>query len=190
LPFKCNLQRYNKELNSIAAALKSGDGNMDNLVDEQELEEALKNNPRAYEILKATGAKELLKKYDVDGNGVLDPAEMTQILKDIAEKESEIMAELKDTEAAASEAGQKLGSMGGGGGGGGGFEPVDLTEVNERLDKVEGQIKEMSRNVAKKLALMIDLMMSLSDQISNVQAAPGAHMAHSMGGGAMVPGGM
>jgi len=27
----------------------------------------------------------------------------------------------------------------------------------------------MSRNVAKKLALMIDLMMSLSDQISNVQ---------------------
>ena len=85
----------NKELNAITAALKAGDGNMDNLVDEQELEEALKHNPRAYEILKATGAKELLKKYDVDGNGVLDPSEMTQILKDIAEKEQEILAEIK-----------------------------------------------------------------------------------------------
>ena len=49
---------------------------------------------------------------------------------------------------------------------------------------MEGQIKEMSRNVAKKLALMIDLMMSMSDQITNVQAAP-AQNSH-----AIVPGRM
>jgi len=60
--------------------------------------------------------------------------------------------------------------------------------VEQRLDKVEGQIKEMSRNVAKKLALMIDLMMSLSDQISNVNANPAQPMSgivpvtHSQGG--------
>ena len=100
---------------------------------------------------------------------------------------------VQDTEAQAKGASQKLGAMqeaGFGGGGGGGVAEVDLTEVNERLDKVEGQIKEMSRNVAKKLALMIDLMMSLSDQISNAQAVPGTHAAHSMGGGAIVPGAM
>ena len=50
----------------------------------------------------------------------------------------------------------------------------DLGPVNERIDKVEGQIKEMSRNLAKKLSLMIDLMMSLSDQIVTTNNASGA----------------
>jgi len=163
----------NKELNALSEGLKSADSNMDNLIDESELEEALKNNPRAYELLQTSGAKELLKKYDVDGNGVLDPAEMTAILKEIAEKEAEINAEIKETEAEANEAGGKVNSGFGDGAFGGGGVNVDLTEVEQRLDKVEGQIKEMSRNVAKKLALMIDLMMSLSDQISNVNANPG-----------------
>jgi len=36
-----------------------------------------------------------LEKYDIDGNGVLDSEEMTKLLKDIAEKESEIMNQLK-----------------------------------------------------------------------------------------------
>jgi hypothetical protein len=49
-----------------------------------------------------------------------------------------------------------------------------LGPVNERIDKVEGQIKEMSRNLAKKLSLMIDLMMSLSDQIVTTNNSSGA----------------
>jgi len=181
----------NKELNALTEGLKSADANLDNLIDESELEEALKQNPRAYELLQTTGAKELLKKYDVDGNGVLDPHEMTAILREIAEKEAEIMSEIKQTEEEGKEAGAKLSSFEGAGGmfgGGGGVANVDLTEVEQRLDKVEGQIKEMSRNVAKKLALMIDLMMSLSDQISNVNANPAQPMSgivpvtHSQGG--------
>ena len=39
-----------------------------------------------------------MEKYDIDGNGVLDSEEMTKLLKDIAEKESEIMNQLKDNE--------------------------------------------------------------------------------------------
>jgi len=163
-----------KELNKITAELKGADTNLDNLIDEGELEAALANNPRAYELLKSTGAKDLLAKYDVDGNGVLDPAEMTKVLKELAEKESEIMAEISANEAAAADTSSKIKSAEGMAMGGVVAANVDLSEVEARLDKVEGQIKEMSRNVAKKLALMIDLMMSLSDQISNVNAMPTA----------------
>merc|ERR1711871_1000355 len=41
----------------------------------------------------------------------------------------------------------------------------DTSKLEDRLDKVEGQIKDMSRNVAKKLSLMVDLMLSLSDSV-------------------------
>lgn len=43
---------------------------------------------------------------------------------------------------------------------------ADTRELEGRIERVDMQIKELSRNVAKKLSLMIDLMMSLSDQIT------------------------
>jgi hypothetical protein len=50
--------------------------------------------------------------------------------------------------------------------------------------QVDLQIKDMSRNVAKKLSLMIDLMMSLSDQVGSVSGVPNA----SRGSGSQYPG--
>eukprot|EP00232_Nephroselmis_pyriformis_P001496 CAMPEP_0182913856 /NCGR_PEP_ID=MMETSP0034_2-20130328/38248_1 /TAXON_ID=156128 /ORGANISM="Nephroselmis pyriformis, Strain CCMP717" /LENGTH=1001 /DNA_ID=CAMNT_0025050585 /DNA_START=146 /DNA_END=3151 /DNA_ORIENTATION=+ len=162
-----------QNIHNLAQELMVSDSNMDDMIDESELQSALKDNPRAYEILQTTGAKDLLAKYDVSGDGVLDKAEMTAILRELAEKEASVQKEMDD------ETGKGKGIMRGSGGGGAGGQmmvagnvKVDLAEVEARIDKVEGQIKEMSRNVAKKLSLMIDLMMSLSDQISNVNTMP------------------
>lgn len=51
-------------------------------------------------------------------------------------------------------------------------------ELEQRIEKVDLQIKDMSRNVAKKLSLMIDLMMSLSDQVGSVSGVPSASRAN------------
>mmetsp|Transcript_18147 Transcript_18147/g.59274 ORF Transcript_18147/g.59274 Transcript_18147/m.59274 type:complete len:1019 (-) Transcript_18147:50-3106(-) len=163
-----------KRIQDLAADISAADTDMDQLIDESELAAALKDNPRAYEILQAEGAKELLKKYDVSGDGVLDKAEMTQILKDLASKEMEVQAEI---DAATEKKDEVLGDLADAASGarahGGGtvVANFDTTELEGRIDKVEGQIKELSRNVAKKLSLMIDLLMSLSDQISNTGSA-------------------
>ena len=45
------------------------------------------------------------------------------------------------------------------------------SNVASRLDRVESQMKDMSRNMAKKLSLMIDLIMSVSDQLTNSNAS-------------------
>ena len=83
-----------------------------------------------------------------------------------------------------------IASHGGGGAvrGGGGMVAahVDLKPVEDRIDKVKGQVKELSRNMAKKPSLMIDLMMSLSDQISATSATAPAGRGSSM---PILPGG-
>jgi hypothetical protein len=74
------------------------------------------------------------------------------------------------------------GGINGGGGGGvaggaamyGGGLMGSTEELEQRIEKVDLQIKDMSRNVAKKLSLMIDLMMSLSDQVGSVSGVPSA----------------
>jgi hypothetical protein len=76
------------------------------------------------------------------------------------------------------------GGNGGGGTGGGGVAGGAVMfsgglmgsteELEQRIEKVDLQIKDMSRNVAKKLSLMIDLMMSLSDQVGSVSGVPSA----------------
>jgi len=183
------LRSRKKKVQELSAGLAIADDNIDGLIDEEELTKVLERNPKALEILKSSSPKELLAKYDVSGDGVLDRKEMTAILKELAEKEAELSEEMQheeDTAANASNEAQKLQGrldkdrVGGGGGGVGTvIQQVDLTEVEGRIDKVEGHIKEMSRNVAKKLSLMIDLMMSLSDQISSVQGASGGAPAGS-----------
>jgi len=159
-----------QRIHELAATLSAADTDMDQLIDESELAAALKDNPRAYEILQAEGAKELLRKYDVSGDGVLDKAEMTQILKDLAAKEVEVQHEIDDAQGAKNavlDQMQDATHARSGGGGGSIVQTIDTSEIEARIDKVEGQIKELSRNVAKKLSLMIDLMMSLSDQVAN-----------------------
>jgi len=158
-----------KRIHELAENLSAADTDMDSLIDEKELAAALKDNPRAYEILQSEGAKELLSKYDVSGDGVLDKAEMTQILKDLASKELELQGEIDAAETKKADVMDDLRDAAAGGGGGG-MVNFDTTELEQRIDKVEGQIKELSRNVAKKLSLMIDLLMSLSDQVSNSHA--------------------
>ena len=49
---------------------------------------------------------------------------------------------------------------------------VDLTQVENRIDLVDQQVKELSRSMTKKLSLMVDLLMSLSDQVSTQSNTP------------------
>ena len=163
-----------KQLNQLVDELQKTDANADNLIDEEELAAVLQNNPKALEILKASGAKELMAKYDVSGDGVLDKEEMTAILREIAEKEAALANELSSAQDELNELQESTARPGKEGGG----VTFDTSELSERIDNVEGQIKEMSRNLAKKMSLMIDLMMSLSDQVSSTreQMAPGMAM--------------
>merc|ERR1712032_662087 len=92
--------------------LMTADADMDNLIDEKELEKALANNPKAFELLQTTGAKDLLAKYDISGDGVLDKAEMTAILRELAEKESVVMKEMQETEEEQRDVEAKLGEAG------------------------------------------------------------------------------
>lgn len=174
------LFKKKETVHELAQELMRADGDLDDMIDEAELEKALAANPAAYSILKVSGAKELLQKYDVSGDGVLDKSEMTEILRELAEKEAEIQAEMDiakgELDAVADKVEEEGGDMDEGLHGGmmnfSGPITVDTSELEQRIDKVEGQIKEMSRNVAKKLSLMIDLMMSLSDQVSSVSSMP------------------
>lgn len=174
-----------EDVNQLAKMLQGADTDMTGLIDEKELAAVLENNPKAFNILQTGGAKELLAKYDVSGDGVLDKNEMTAILKELAEKEAEIQHELDAAQDAEAEMQHKIeeagladnmaagdAAVGGGTGRGGGS--VDLSELEARMENIEGSMKEMSRNVAKKLSLMIELMMSLSEQVTSTQAmSPG-----------------
>jgi len=151
-------------IHNIAENLKESDVDLDNLIDEKELERVLADNPEAYEILKTTGAKDILSKYDMSGDGVLDKDEMTAILKDLAEKEASLTKEIKSKE---DELTSNQPHVHRGGRGSMVASALDTTILEGRMDTMEGQIKDMSRNMAKKLSLQIDLLMSLSDQISS-----------------------
>ena len=155
---------------------KMDDG--DNVITLEELQAALEHNPAALEILKTVGVKELMAKYDVSGDGVLDREELKLVLEDLAIKEAELR---REKERAAEE-----GEDGADGEAQRAARPAATssveallatqamlsTEFKQRIERVETQIGEMSRSVAKKLSLMIDLVMSLSDQVATAGAAP------------------
>ncbi|XRB15048.1 polycystin 2 [Pseudoscourfieldia marina] len=144
-----NLVTRKRAIKDLTEDILASDRNVDGLIDEDELKEVLKDNPKAYEILNSRGAKDLLAKYDVNQDGVLDKAEMSAILRELAEKEAEIETEMKIAETDEAEAEAHIASHGVGGavrGGGGGMVAahVDLKPVEDRIDKVEGQVKELS----------------------------------------------
>lgn len=162
------------------------DLNNDDLIDLRELESVLKDNPRALELLKTKNAAELLKKYDVNRDGVLTKAEMTELLSELYQKELEISKEIEgekqkaDTEIQRRNTLQRHGSRRGGlartasiEGSGGVSAMLGMSpEVESRLQAVEGEVRDMSRNMAKKLSLMIDLLMSISDQMVQGGSGP------------------
>jgi hypothetical protein len=111
--------------------------------------------------LQATEAKEILAKYDVDRNGLLDKAEVTSILKELALKEAEIQDQMEKAQAAVAPILEKHrgrgprqnaaldgeAKQGFGGFGGSGTEGLDnaqlraLGSLEQRLEKVEGQVR-------------------------------------------------
>eukprot|EP00898_Chlorokybus_atmophyticus_P001011 jgi/Chlat1/1910/Chrsp149S02222 len=187
---------WKRDVGRLATDLDNADANLDNLIDEEELAQVLKDNPGALQILHAPGGvAELLKKYDVTGDGVLDREEMTHILADLAKKEAAIQGHIDDHNKEADNIDVKANSVSGNANKAGALKTrsraelaangeggannnnnndmsasqhsgADMGVIEARIDKMEGQVKDMSRAVAKKLSLMIDLMMSLSDQIS------------------------
>ena len=83
-----SLVKRKRDIKDLTEDILASDRNVDGLIDEDELKEVLKDNPKAYEILNSRGAKDLLAKYDVNQDGVLDKAEMSVILRELAEKEA------------------------------------------------------------------------------------------------------
>ncbi|UPR03093.1 polycystin cation channel protein [Chloropicon primus] len=156
------------KVSQLVSDLKLSDKNQDDLVDIEELKEALKDYPKALLLLETEGPMELLAKYDVNADGVLDKAEMTTILKQLAKKEAEISAEIEKTEEEELSYRAKSLNLGGGPA----VANVDLTKVENRIDLVDQQVKELSRSMTKKLSLMVDLLMSLSDQVSTQGGTP------------------
>jgi len=80
-------------IRELTKELETADLNADGMVDMAELEAVLASNPRALEILKAEGVEEIMKKYDVSNDGLLSRAEMTAVMRELAEKEAELQAE-------------------------------------------------------------------------------------------------
>ena len=157
------------KVSQLVSELKSSDKNQDDLVDIEELKEALKDYPKALLLLETEGPMELLAKYDVNADGVLDKEEMTSILKQLAKKEAAITAEIEKKEE--EELSYRAKSIHGTGALGAAAS-VDLTQVENRIDLVDQQVKELSRSMTKKLSLMVDLLMSLSDQVSTQSNTP------------------
>lgn len=48
------------------------------------------------QILRAEGAADLMRKYDVNNDGVLDKEEMHEIVRELAEKEAELQDEIDE----------------------------------------------------------------------------------------------
>lgn len=91
---------------------------------------------------------------------ILRAAQVRAILKELAEKEAAVQAGIRDEEERAD----------GGRQGAGRIRTVtsgvkDVGALEDKVDEIGEAVSELSRNVAKKMALMIELMMSLSDQV-------------------------
>ncbi|GAQ92679.1 hypothetical protein KFL_010910030, partial [Klebsormidium nitens] len=177
------------------ADIGDADANLDSLIDEAELAAALKDNARAYELLKATGPKEILAKYDVDRNGLLDKSEVTSILKELALREAEIHDDIEKVQAAAplekldarkSRGARQAAALAEvakagveglekpGADGLGDAQLRAISGLEQRLERVEGQLNELNRSLSKKLGILVDLVMAQADQSSLDGSLPGA----------------
>jgi len=170
------------EINKLARDLMNEDALADGQLDIDELKEALKDNPRALELLETTTVEELVAKYDVDKDGKLSRDELKEILTELAAKEADLTSRIEDQKVKASNyaglAAAREGMVGGGGMGGIGEEAFGELEV--KIDRLETDLRDMSRQMAKKMAMMIDLMMALSDQ---VQVSQGGMASQTPGRG-------
>ncbi|CAG9461774.1 unnamed protein product [Pedinophyceae sp. YPF-701] len=154
-------------INQLARDLMDEGRLADGYLDMDELREALKDNPRALEVLETTSVAELMKKYDVNRDGKLSRDELVEILKELAAREATLTNRIEDVRGQA-DAGAHAGAMNMArmaAMAGGGIGAAEIQAMESKLDKMEGDIKDMSRQVAKKMALLIELCMGLSDQV-------------------------
>jgi polycystin 2 len=84
------------QIKDFKSSLMSADADADALISEEELMAALAHNPKAVEMLKLTGVKDLMAKYDLSNDGQLSKEELKAILQDLALKEAEIQEEIQD----------------------------------------------------------------------------------------------
>jgi len=155
-----------KAINKLAMGLLENAD--DGKVTMDELRELVKDNPAALAILETTTVEELMEKYDINKDGSLSKSELREILQELAEQEEAIQGTIDEREAQAGKlarAGSRA-RRGGGGGDVGGENVFIATEgLEKKLLEVDDKVSDLSRTVAKKMALMIELMMSLSDQV-------------------------
>ena len=133
------------------------DGTVDGLLDEEELEEVMRKNPKAGALLETTSVKELIAKYDTNNDGVLDRGELMEMIDKLLADTGMNEDDMKGDEDSSKD---KLPP-------GIAMLQQDVVIVQDKVVRVDTQLKDLSRNTTKKLGLMIDLMMSLSDQISS-----------------------
>ena len=167
-----------KAVHNLAQDLLNADSGetVDGLLDEKELEAVLAKNPKALKLLRSTNVKQLIEKYDINSDGMLDKAELMDMIQQLIENEGSLEDDIKGAQ--------------------GSDEPKlpegvaqlqhEIGNVQNKVLMVDGQIRDLGRNTAKKLGLMIDLMMSLSDQISTTRHTtmlPGTVTTRPAGGG-------
>lgn len=141
---------------------------VDGLLDEQELEAVLSKNPKALKLLRSTNVKQLIAKYDINQDGMLDREELLEMVDKLVTETGALEDQVKVAQVAPEgeeDGGISAMVMG---------VQKEIVAVQEKVQKVDRQLKDLSRNTARKLGLMIDLMMSLSDQIATTgQVLPG-----------------
>jgi len=160
------LFRKRDNVAELKDALIDIDADGDQRVDMFELRRILAGNTKALAVLQTTTVQELMEKYDVDDDGELDQEELLQILAEVAEKEAQIAGAIEvaehqaaleaeaEVELTAEERAAKK-------------NWAKLQTYNGRIGAVSTSLKELSKNVAKKLSTMIDLMVSLSSHVSS-----------------------
>jgi len=140
----------------------------DDKVTMDELRTMLRENPQALHVLETTTVEELMAKYDINNDGSLSRAEVREIIKELALKEAAVQARIDDAQehggmARPTTAHRRARGMTGVGDMG--MSGAAMESIEERLGGLDEAVKDLSRNVAKKMALMIELMMSLSEQV-------------------------
>jgi len=162
------LFKQGKQVESLKKQLAMGDSDGDNRVTLDELKRALDGNQRALAILDSTSIEGLLAKYDVDDDGELSNEELLEILSELAEKEAEIAGVIEDRDASIEKQASHMNDAD--------LTPAErsaakntmkLKQYDDRLDVLTLNINELSKNIAKKLSTMIDLMVALSAQVSS-----------------------